>query len=184
MKKYNFIEKSMRGLTSKDIPASINERLEWIRCVLGYPANTFASRIGSSKYAVINVLGEKNDDPSVRMVKNLCTVFPVVNEAWIWTGVGDPFLKDYDKYIFSHQETIPDIDTGVNQRVKELRTDTGYTQALFAAEVGTTRDSLAFVEINKSNLSLITAKQIISKFHANPWWLLFGSGQKYVKLKS
>ena len=91
MKKYNFIEKSIRGLTQKDTPSTINERLEWLRCVLGYPPNTFASRIGSSKFAVLNVLGDKSDDPAVSMVRSICLVFPVVNQNWVWTGLGEPF---------------------------------------------------------------------------------------------
>ena len=184
MIKYNFADKSIRGLSSKDTPASINERLEWLRCVLGYPPNTLASRIGSSKYAVINVLGEKNDDPSVSMVRSLCLVFPLINQNWIWTGIGEPFLKDHTDYIFSNQPAVPDIDTEVNARLREVREDTGHTQALFAAEIGTTRDSIAFTEINKSNISIITAKNLIKKFNVNPDWFLFGAGPKYRKPKS
>lgn len=182
MKKDNFREKSIRGLSPKASPTTINERLEWLRCVLGYPVGAFANKIGSSKFAVINVLGEKSDDPSVRMVKNICHVFPV-NEMWIWGGIGEPFTSDYTNFIYSNEITIPEIDLEVNKRLKEVREDTGFTQALFASEIGSTRDSLAFVEIGKTNLSLINAKQAIKKFNVNCEWLLFGVGPKYKKPK-
>jgi DNA-binding XRE family transcriptional regulator len=180
MKKYNLSEKSIRGLTNKSPLDTMNDRIEFVRCVLGYPVSAFASRIGSSKHAVVNVCGERSDFPTIAMVENMCKVLPV-NKVWIYAGVGEPFEGSIEQYMYSKESTVQEVDTGINQRIKEIRASLGFTQALFAAEMKTTRDSLAFIETNKSNASVHLIKAVIKKYGVNPMWLLFGEGNHYLR---
>jgi DNA-binding XRE family transcriptional regulator len=159
---------------------TINDRIDHVRVTLGYPINQFAKKIGSSLSAAVNVLGDKKDDPSMKMVKNICKVFPV-NERWLLVGDGKPFTQtDLSSFKYT-KESTHEIDLGIIDRVKMIRKGLGLSQALFASEIGMTRDSLAFMENNRSALQINAFKRIVMRFRVSCEWLLLGAGPRYRK---
>lgn len=163
-------------------PKSINDRIEYIRRTFKYSPSGFAKKIGSSKAAMLNVLSEdKSDDPSFKMMKSICRIFPVAEE-WLLLGYGDPFtLDDVTPFIYTEKITEPTIDPEVNMRMKEVRKKLELSQTLFADSINSTRDVVAFIENNRTALNIPMFKRIVKKHKINPVWFLFGTGNMISK---
>ncbi len=68
----------------------MNERIKKIRKELELTQQEFASRIGTSQNVLANYeIGRRN--PSASVINNICKTFSV-NENWLRTGEGEPFI--------------------------------------------------------------------------------------------
>lgn len=181
MKNYELIETSIRGIKGIKDVKSINDRLDFIRCVLGYSVHDFSKKLGVSKQTINNNLGKKGIEPTLRLIDNICTIFPV-NRDWVFVGKGEPFLRSIKEYIYKKREST--IDSDLSDRIKSIRDDLGLSQSVFANSIGTTRDAISFIEVSRAAPPVALLKEIIRKYHIKSDWLLFGVGQKFSKLKS
>lgn len=181
MKNYKLIENSVRGINSIKDTQTINDRIDFVRCTLGYSITSFSAKIGSSKSALINVLdARKKILPPMKMVQNILQAFPI-DEVWMYNGIGKPFTKDIKDLIVTNQKAN-EIDTSISARLKEIRESQDLTQALFATELGVSRDSYAFVESNRTNPTVDLIKRVVLKYKVSPTWLLFGSGKRHANV--
>ena len=161
----------------------MGDRIEYIRCVTGYPVPAFAVKTGAAKNSIKKVL-EGKTDPTLKLIQNILAIFPV-NQEWLYLGTGDPFkVDDLSDYFFKKDEdrrADDYVDVEVNERLKEVRLDQDMSQPVFAAAVGTTKDILAFIETGRSGVTVPILKRVIKKFNVSDQWMLWGVGSKYKK---
>lgn len=158
----------------------MNDRIEYLRCVLGYPVTPFTTKVGSGPAALKNVLTGKKD-PSISLLNNILKIFPV-NQEWLFIGHGQPFtVDDISPYIFSkkREEKEEAFETEINERFREVRLDTGLSQVLFASELNLTKDMVASIESLRQGVSITTLKKLAKKFNISEVWFLYGVGNKY-----
>lgn len=62
-------------------------------------------------------------------------------------------------------------------RIKELRNSLNLTQQLFASEIGATREVIANIESEKTNITAEQIAKVIELYNVNPTWLLTGEGK-------
>ena len=168
-------EKQLRVL-GKELK-TINDRIEFVRRELGYPVSSFARKLGGSKAAMINVLSsEKNEDPSLKTVKSMATVFPVSYD-WLLVGIGNPYTTDdITPWKFTDRVDESPLDEEVNSRLKMIRENLELSQAMFADTLDVSRDVVSFMETNRTALTVPVLKRLIKKHKINPFWILFGEG--------
>jgi DNA-binding XRE family transcriptional regulator len=165
----------------RDLPRGlpkISDRIEYLRCVLGYPPNALALKTGSSKAFMRKTL--MGSDPSMKLIQSLLKVLPV-NESWLFLGTGEPFrVNDISEFIYNRSKNFDDtIDTDISKRIKEIRLDSGETQAVFAASIGVTKDMYVNIEQGRTGLTVAVLKRIIKKQNLNDTWMLWGVGNKH-----
>ena len=157
---------------------NINKMIEFVMKALNFDESRFARRIGVSKGGLIRTIG--GEDPSYSMIKNLTSMFPVSQE-WIWMGKGNPWtMKDISKYINNEEERSSEhreVDEDINSRIKEVRAQSGYSQTIFASELGVTRDVITSIENMRTAPTIHMIKLIADKFEVNPLWLIYGTGR-------
>lgn len=170
-----------RELT-KQLP-KINDRIEYVRCILGYDVKGFARKIGSSPAALLNVVSkDSNVEPTMKMVTSMITLLPVSKE-WLFMGTGEPFTVKDVKPFFPERTGGATLDENVPLRVKQIRMEAGLNQTFFAAKLGMSRDSYGFMETNKVDLQLYALKKLVIEFNVSCQWVLFGIGDRYTKKK-
>lgn len=173
------LEKPLRNLP-RDLP-TMNDRIEHLRCVLGYPVTPFTTKVGSGPPAMKNVLLGKKD-PTMSLLNNILKIFPV-NQEWLFLGHGEPFtVDDISEYVYKKNKDKEDdsgIETEINERFREVRLDSGLSQVLFASDMNLTKDMVASIESNRQNISITTLKKLSKKFNVSELWLLYGVGNKY-----
>lgn len=162
---------------------SIQDRIDWVRCVLGYSVTEFARRVGASKSGMRNVL-ESDSEPSLRIIGNISALFPI-DRAWLLLGRGEPITKeDISEYIYSpeynNQHSSEDVDKPIVDRIIEVRTEKGLSQVLFANEMGVSRDIISAIESMRTNPSVMFIVRLCKKYGINPNWLLLDMGSKYL----
>lgn len=64
----------------------------------------------------------------------------------------------------------------MHDRIKQLRKESGLTQAEFGARIGITFSSVSLIEKGKNNPSEQTIRAICSEFNINRDWLVDGIG--------
>ena len=67
----------------------------------------------------------------------------------------------------------------MNNRIKEIRIDHGFTQSDFADRISITRSALCKIESGINNPSDQTLQLICKLFHVNMKWIRTGYGAKY-----
>lgn len=67
----------------------------------------------------------------------------------------------------------------MNERIKIIRKTKGLTQADFGKRIGLTRDTIANIEGNRSEIRDVFIKAICREFHVNESWLRDGIGEMY-----
>lgn len=182
--KTKFLVKPMRKLP-EDLP-TIADRIEYVRCIFGYPVLKFAKKVGTMKASIENILtGNKN--PSLKILDGLCTVFQVSKE-WVILGSGKPpVVKPDSELIYTEgskgQKNMTDEELEealeFGQRVKEIRMDKNMSQAVFAATLGQLTDSLGRVEQGRNRVTLLLVKRVAKAHGATLEWLVWGTGAKY-----
>lgn len=175
---FSYVVKPIRELP-KGLP-TMNDRIEFIRCTLGYPVNTFAIKVGASKASIKKVLAG-TATPTMKLLLNILEIFPVSKE-WLYIGNGQPWTKDdLSDYIYEvrSESNQGDVDMDVNARLREIRNDSGLSQPVFAAALGLTKDIVAFIETGRTGISIPTLKKILKKYNVSDQWMLWGVGNKY-----
>ena len=169
------IEKPVRSL-SRGLD-TMGERIEYLRCSLGFTVPAFIIKTGSRASTLKKVL-EGKTNPTMTLLNNILKIFPV-REEWLFLGTGDPFkVDDIDKYLYSPRPS-DGIDDGINERFREVRMDKEMSQPVFASELGVTKDIVSFIEGKRSNVSVSLVKKLAKKFSVSEIWLLYGVGNKY-----
>ena len=69
----------------------------------------------------------------------------------------------------------------IHERIKNLRKESGLTQAEFGARIGITFSSVSLLEKGTNNPSEQTIRAICSEFHINRDWLVDGIGEMQVQ---
>lgn len=70
----------------------------------------------------------------------------------------------------------------MNERIKALRKELGYTQQAFADELKIARGNIGAYEVGKNAPSDAVISLICEKFNVNEKWLRTGEGEMLVKL--
>lgn len=65
--------------------------------------------------------------------------------------------------------------TTLNERIKQVRKESGLSQELFGSRLGITKSSVSLLESGKNNPSEQTLKLICTEFNINYNWLLNGT---------
>lgn len=160
----------------------IHDRILFVMRTLKYDEAGFARKIGVSKPAVISVITKK-EDPSYAMIKNITQIMPVSQE-WLFLGNGKPFtVEELSPYKSGAEVTDNhrDLDEDINNRVKVVRMQSGYTQTLFAGELKVSRDVVTGIETFRTSPSAALIKRLVLKFGVNPSWLILGEGEMGMK---
>lgn len=63
-----------------------------------------------------------------------------------------------------------------NERLKQIRKESGLTQDEFAKSIGITRSPIASAESGKSKLQPLAIRKICEVYNINEPWLLIGEG--------
>lgn len=158
---------------------NIHDRVLYIMNQLHYDKKTFARKIGVMESALTSVIDRKRD-PSFKMIRNICSIFPV-SEEWIFLGMENPFTTPDIKAFQADQEVGNDhrnVDIGINTRVKQVREEAGMSQAVFAGYLSISRDVITAMETLRTSPSATVLKRIVLKFNINPVWILMGEGSK------
>ena len=88
----------------------INDRIEYVRCNLGFPIEYLAIEIGVPKTMLMRCLGKKNLYPSNDVIGGILKKFPV-SQQWLLSGIGNPFNeRDIEPFIFWGGKRIMDHD--------------------------------------------------------------------------
>lgn len=69
----------------------------------------------------------------------------------------------------------------MQERIKMLREQLGYSQEAFAKEVGLTKNYISLVENGKRTFAERTLKDICRKFDVREEWLRSGEGEMFVQ---
>lgn len=160
----------------------IQDRIEYLRCVLGYPIKKFAKRVGFSENGYLKIV-ERDEIKTgwfFKLIEAIAVIFNV-DKNWIVTGSGSPYgRKDYSEYMFSAvKEDNSNDRTQLGRRFKQVREDRGQTQAAFAGSLEISTDVIAKVEIGKIYPSIATLNKVIKKYGVLDPWLLRGEGNRY-----
>lgn len=70
----------------------------------------------------------------------------------------------------------------MQERIKLLREQLGYSQEFFAKEVGLTKNYISLVENGKRTFAERTLKDICRKFNVNENWLRTGEGKMFIEV--
>lgn len=70
----------------------------------------------------------------------------------------------------------------MNERIRQLRKDLGYTQKQFANELYISENYVYMLEKGEKNISDRTIRDICSTFNASENWLRYGVGDMYQEL--
>lgn len=70
------------------------------------------------------------------------------------------------------------MDIGINSRIKEIRTELGYTQQKFAEQIGISRAHCANIENARVTPTDSIIRLIAFKFNTNYEWLVSGNGSR------
>ncbi len=168
--------------TKKGKVEQIADRIAFVMKTLKYDESSFARKIGVSKPAVISVIANK-EDPSFAMIKNITQILPVAQE-WLFMGAGSPWTtNDLSKYKSDAkpEENHRDVDEDINNRMKLIRMNSGYTQALYAGELKVSRDVITGIESFRTSPSASLIKRVCEKFHISPSWVILGDGDMITK---
>ena len=68
----------------------------------------------------------------------------------------------------------------MNSRMKEIRLDSGLSQAKFGKELFISQDHVSSIENGRRSLTERTINDICTKFCVNKEWLKYGTGDKYI----
>jgi DNA-binding XRE family transcriptional regulator len=170
------IEKPLKEIT-KGMP-DFGDRFEYVRCILGFPVGAFATKLGTTKASITNVILKKTL-PNMGLIETLLAVFPV-NKEWLYLGNGDVFTtNNIDAYKHGNKESINPVDLDVAERMKVVRTDNNLSQTLFASDLGVTKDIITFIELGRSGINIPLMKRIVKKYNVSEQWFLWGVGKKY-----
>jgi DNA-binding XRE family transcriptional regulator len=179
--KYKLIEKPLISLPQDPndmLTASL--RIEFLRCLFGYPVNIFANKIHTPVQFTEKIC-KGESDPSLRTLEVIAMTFPVKNE-WLFLNTGDPLtVEDYTEYIYvpgkhKKQETI---DEGLINRFIEVRSDNNMTQLQFASVLNITHDILKSIEARRAPITIWLLKKFIEVFGVMDEYALWGTGNKY-----
>ena len=75
------------------------------------------------------------------------------------------------------------MSSNINERIKTIRVELGFTQQAFADQIGISRAHCANIENNRVTVTDSLIKLIALKFAINYDWLLTGEGEKNKEFK-
>lgn len=162
----------------------IHDRIALVMRTLKYDESSFARKIGASKAAVMSVVS-KRSDPSFAMIKNITQILPV-EQKWLFMGDGEMWTTK-DLSVFKSEAKVDmdhrHVDEEINNRVKMIRMNSGYTQLLFARELAVPRDVVTNIETYKSSPSAVFTQRLCRAFMIDANWVILGEGEMYTKKK-
>lgn len=161
---------------------SIGDRVEYLRCALGFPLNAWTTKIGTNPNFFQKVVKE-GATPTMNMLNNVLKVLPVSKE-WLFLGQGQPFTADdVSPYVHTSvkDRRKEQINHEINDRFRVIRQDKGLSQVLFGNDLGVTKDVVASIENKRQNVSVHIIIELAKKFDVNELWMLYGTGNKYKK---
>lgn len=71
------------------------------------------------------------------------------------------------------------MDEHINERIKQIRKESGLTQSQFAEQIGLKQNSIALLESGKRMPSDQTILSICREFRVQPEWLRTGEGEPF-----
>lgn len=155
----------------------IHDRIALVIKTLKYDVPSFARKIGVSRPALVSVISKK-EDPSYAMIKNITQILPVSQE-WLFMGHGKPWTTGDLSSHMAHakaDDNHRDVSKDINSRVKIVRMQSSYTQALFAAELKISRDVITGIETFRTSPSAALIRRVCLTFGVNPNWIILGEG--------
>jgi len=162
--------------------ATVSDRIEYIRCTLGYPLSHFARKIGGNLMSIKNMVGKKYASPRLSVLETMAEVFPI-SLQWLVMGEGDAFTSKLTDYYYDTNIGInlsgKQIVVDINGRIKLIRESQNMSQAIMANILRSTRDVISSIENNRQNPTSILYQNLASKLKINLNWLISGEGEMY-----
>jgi transcriptional regulator with XRE-family HTH domain len=174
--KYKLLEKPLIKIPN-NFPR-MSDRVEFVRCIFGFPLKSFANHLGTSLNTVTMVCkGEKQ--PNIRLLNVICEAFPV-NKSWLAFNEGSDqvvTVKDYSSYIYQGGKTKQDqIDEELVKRFILLRVEAGLTQHQLALKVKTSYDVIKGFEAKRTGIPIPLFKKLIEFYGIPDEFALWGTG--------
>lgn len=69
-----------------------------------------------------------------------------------------------------------------NKRVKQIRLDQKLNQADFGKEIGLSRDAIANIENDRTDVKELAIDMICKVYNVNKKWLMTGDGKMYIEM--
>lgn len=162
---------------------TVSDRIEYIRCTLGYPISHFARKIGGNLMSVKNIVGKKYASPRLSVLQTIAEVFPVSLE-WLVIGTGNAFSEKLKDHYYNEAMGInlsgKQIVVDINARIKQIREDQNMSQAIMANILRNTRDVISSIENNRQNPTSILYQNLAKMLKINLHWLITGEGKMYI----
>lgn len=173
------IEKPIRKLTAELL--TIPDRVEYIRCILGYPVLAFERTLGLKNGTYKNYVHYDGKHFRLDTVDKIEQVMGV-NKDFILTGAKSAYPKNgYEEFIYKNPKDKRFADTTdveVGARVREIRAESGLIGALFAAKLDISPDQLYKIENGTNQLQIRTVNKLVKVFGIPDPWILRGEGRK------
>lgn len=71
----------------------------------------------------------------------------------------------------------------INDRIKEVRIQSGLTQTAFAEKCGLGRDVISNIELHRNTVTKLYIKLVVDNFGVSEEWLRDGSGEMFLETK-
>lgn len=176
------LEKPIRKLP--DGLPEIQDRIEYIRCILGYPLKPFIRKMGFTLpgYQKIMVRNETKTGWFITLIERVVSILDV-DKAWIYMGTGSPYgKKSYDDHMYSNSSEGVDkrgLRKEIGRRFKSVREDKNLTQAIFGSSLGIGLSHVSKIEAGVLMPTIPAINKLIKKYGVLDPWLLRGEGPRY-----
>lgn len=179
--KDKFLVKPLRSLPKERESFEIGDRIEFLRCILGFPVPAFARKFGTTTAAMENVL-YKRKLPTIKLIQAIPLVLGA-DGNWVVSNIGEPYpTKDYSAYIYTEpQSKINDEYSSIAKRLKEVRVFFNLTLAKFANALDESLDYVASIEYGRQRATIAYVNKVIVKFGILDPWMWRGEGEMRAK---
>jgi DNA-binding XRE family transcriptional regulator len=175
-----FLVKSHRDF--KDGTPLMQDRIEYIRCILGFPTiKAFAKRLSGRTKALENII-LNNSEGWLKPTADKIVEILGVDATWMLVGTGKPYYGDYSQYKYVDLENTYNIDRndfGIPDRIRKLREEKNMTRPVFAASLSLSVDKIQKIEDRTTLPTVAVVNQIVKVYGVTDAWMLRGEGRQY-----
>jgi DNA-binding XRE family transcriptional regulator len=158
----------------------IQDRIEFLRCILNYDIPRFARKTGVSQKGYEGMVIHNKEARLLSFIDTLEAVFGV-DRNWLLTNQGRPYKKGYSEHIYT--ETKPGrkyrepVGRGsIAERFKEVRERLDMTQTVFGATLGESFVTINRIENGERSASIELVNKLVLKYGVPDAWILRGEG--------
>ena len=158
------------------INTSLSDRVEHIRCLLGYPMSEFAELLDVDEIMLKKMLSGNTGvglNIILKIIFKLQEVFPIINDQWLLVaGTGKVFKNDsYISYCYGS-----DSDVDIALRLQQVRQMHDLSLEEMAEKIGSTKYIVTNIENLRSPMTVPFMRRVIKTFKLDTDWFVWGRG--------